>query len=90
MLYLMINPLFPGLTKIGTAVNPSSRLGSYNSHDPTKGFRFYRIHPMTIGRARSLEKRCKAVLAPWRVSGEWYRLNAWDVEGKVSHILEDY
>lgn len=37
--YLIVHPAFPGWVKIGSAVDPARRLGTYNTGDPLRRYR---------------------------------------------------
>lgn len=64
-----------GLIKIGTAIDPESRLNSFQTADPYRAFRL-RFSSYTSNR-RQLESMVHDQLADFHVGGEWYDVKMW-------------
>lgn len=69
-LYAIRNPAWPGYVKVGRAVDPFDRLGSYQTGDP---FRAYEMihYRYTDDRIRA-EAELKSRLSEYGVGGEWF------------------
>lgn len=68
--YIITNEAFPGLVKIGSAVNAESRLGDAQTWDPRRRFRV--SHAVFVPDRNAAERRVHRRLAKHRVYGEWF------------------
>jgi hypothetical protein len=72
--YVMTNPVFPGLVKVGCALDYLQRLSTFQTYDPYDGFNLeYQVHFPDRGLA---EVEVHDLLAAWRIhpKKEWFRV----------------
>jgi len=70
--YVIMNPAWPGMVKIGSALDPESRLRNYQTGDPHRAYelRGYAYYPDRL----LAESRVLEALKDRNVSGEWFRI----------------
>jgi len=84
--YLITNPAWPGLVKIGKACNPASRVAALNTADPFRRFTVEYRHFFDDARRveAELHDRCAAL----RVEGEWFRMTVPEAKAELYRIWE--
>jgi hypothetical protein len=89
-LYIIINEAFPGWVKVGTTMDLTSRLHTYQTGDP---FRRYKVvfslqHP----EYREAEKRIKETMKHFALSikGEWYEVDLGIAKSRLEEQLDEY
>jgi hypothetical protein len=75
-IYVIAHPKFPGWVKVGQTTNTRSRLSSYNTGDPERGYRLYVAAP-TLGRRHAEWLAHKSLRRlGYAHKGEWYDATA--------------
>jgi T5orf172 domain-containing protein len=89
-LYIIINEAFPGWVKVGTTMDLTSRLHTYQTGDP---FRRYKIvfslqHP----EFRQAEKKIKETMKHFAlaIKGEWYEVDLGVAKSRLEEQLDEY
>ena len=84
--YLITNPAWPGLVKVGRAVDPKERRSTFNCSDP---MRRYRIEAAVLFPDRYVaEAEMHRILHKYRVGGEWFRCNLFVVINHLQMLKE--
>jgi len=68
--YVITNPAFPGMVKIGWAADPEKRLGDYVMYAPTP----FKLEGYYHASSIEAERRIHAWLSLSRANGEWFRI----------------
>lgn len=70
--YIIVSPLYPDCVKIGSAVDPESRLGDAQTWCPHRYFRI--AHAIFVRDRNVSERRIHRALSEYRLDGEWFAL----------------
>lgn len=84
--YLITNPAWPGLVKIGKAANPRARLAALNTADPYRRFRV--VYQQFFDQALQVESELHSRLADRRVDGEWFRMTVKGAKAALYSVWE--
>ena len=68
--YIISNPAWPKMYKVGMTVNPASRLASYQTYSPLRDFKLE--HYQFSSNRREAEKKLHKLLEATKVAGEWF------------------
>lgn len=71
--YAMVNEVFPCRVKIGSAIDPESRLQDAQTWDPDRGFRL--LHRVFVPDRNLSERRIHRRLHAYRLDGEWFAVS---------------
>ena len=85
-LYIVTNPSWPDMVKIGCAIDPYDRARSYQTYSPLRDYKLEAV--VYSPNRRSLESNVHAELGSDRVGGEWFKLSLEDaitVMTQVAH-----
>ncbi|BEU75765.1 hypothetical protein KSS14E_0060 [Escherichia coli phage KS_S14] len=74
--YVIGNPAWPGLYKIGMTVDVNERLSSYQTYSPYRDYKLY--HFRFSSDKRRTEKALHNLLKDYKVSGEWFEVPLLD------------
>jgi hypothetical protein len=88
-LYIVTNEAFPEWVKVGTTMNLTERLHTYQTGDPFRRYRIvYSIHHPEFLQA---EKRIKDVMKHFakETKGEWYNVDLNMAKSRLDETLED-
>lgn len=89
--YIITNPAWPQMVKIGSAIDPESRLATFQTADPFRKFKL-RAAFFSADRKR-LETKLHDALSPYRRTGtEWFNIDprvAPDLVGSFIRHVED-
>lgn len=80
-LYVLTHPKHPGLVKVGRAINPECRLGSYNAGCPDRAYAMPVIVPTVF--AAETERRAHIALKDHHHSHEWFCCSIETAEAAV-------
>ena len=72
--YIISNPVWPGLVKIGHAFDPQDRLSSFNTGDPHRAYVIE--HTRYFEDRVAAEAGMHALLHACRGQGEWFQISA--------------
>lgn len=86
--YVLTNPAWPGLTKIGSASCAMRRLHTFQTGDPNRA---YRLHAaIETPHWRRVERAAHRWLGSCRVEGtEWFRVHPDDAVLAIQHVLKE-
>lgn len=71
--YIIVNDSLPGVLKIGSAVDATSRLGDAQTWDPLRRFRV--AHSVYVPDRNASERRIHERLREYRLHGEWFAVS---------------
>lgn len=77
-LYVVSNPAWPGLVKIGAALNMRSRMWAFQTHDPNRAYKLEAS--VEVPHLYAVEREVQTRFAEFRCEGsEWFRVPLADV-----------
>jgi hypothetical protein len=89
-LYIIINETFPNWVKVGTTMDLTSRLHTYQTGDPHRRYKivFSLQHP----EFRQAEKKIKETMKHFALSikGEWYEVDLGIAKSRLEEQLDEY
>lgn len=74
--YVIGNPAWPGMYKIGMTIDVNERLTIYQTYSPNRDYKLY--HFRFSSDKRRTEKELHNLLKDYRVSGEWFEVPVLD------------
>lgn len=83
-LYLITHPSWPGVVKIGCALNPESRLGNYQTGCPRRAYQIE--HYVYVHYRRLAESHVHDRFAAHRLQGEWFAVTVAAARSYLNHI----
>ncbi len=88
-LYVVTHPKHPGWVKVGQTINTRSRLSSYQTGDPDRGYLLYVAAP-TLGRRHAEWLAHKTLLRlGYEKKNEWFRVSAEVAERVVRRAVAE-
>lgn len=82
--YCVTNPAWPGLAKIGSAIDLQQRLGTFQTGDPHRGY-VLEVSEI-VGDRVAVERQLHLRFSSKRVNGEWFLVSPVEVEREL-HLL---
>lgn len=70
--YIIGNPAWPGMYKIGMTVDVNGRLANYQTYSPYRDYKLYHFRFST--NKRNTEKALHNLLKNYKVAGEWFEV----------------
>ena len=86
--YIISHPAWPDFLKLGCAINPESRLRDYQTYCPNRAFHLE--HAVYTSDRRAAEAEVHARFAPWRASGEWFRVSLEEARDALNAVASPF
>jgi len=83
--YIVENPAWPNVVKIGAALHLKKRLGSYQTSDPYRAFRY--VKTWKTDNREEHEAALHRQLVDLLLNGEWFRDDMARIEGVIEGII---
>jgi predicted GIY-YIG superfamily endonuclease len=91
-LYIVINKAFPGFVKVGVTENIESRLRTYQTSDPKRGYKmeFYIFHPNCYEAEKRIKDMMKYFSTDTIQQGEWFKCDLTTAIVRLQETVTDF